>query len=217
ENKDEKIKSKIKNSLHEVVGQKIESPKNKQMKISAKEYFGFNEESTPKQTEIRATRITEPIKNTSIWGTLNSLLRQLIFEDLRGKLGGTYSPHVRLDKNLGHHAWSVSVGVKPELTKQAEEIIKNNILKIALADKKDKDLKSRFEETQKMRLENILTLESSAGEIADFAIDDLANFEKIKNVNEGLRERLAVTFEDVCSLAKKELLPEKLFWFIEEP
>ncbi|MCX6716478.1 MAG: pitrilysin family protein [Candidatus Taylorbacteria bacterium] len=201
-------------NIKKIKAESFEPPENRHLKISAKEFFGLNEDSVPKQTEIHAFRLTKPMKNPAVWGTANSLIRQFIFETLRGKLGATYSPRIGVERNLGHDAWDLYIGIEPSKADEAKKIIREILDKVAEG---AKEVRPRFEETQRMRLENLIAMETTASNIADNATDDLSHFAPIKTVTEAIKEREAVTFKQVCDLVRDELSEDKLFWFIQEP
>lgn len=196
---------------------KFNPPEERNIKISAKKYFGISEESAPKQTEIRIVRLVETIKNHAIWKIANTIIYQMLYEDLRGKLGAIYSPRVSLDRNLGHDTWDLFISVDPSKAEEAINVIKSVLNKFINGNPKDKYLKTKFEETKKMYIEGICTMESSASDIAYHSTEDISRFEKIVTANECLKNRKGVKLKDIISLIKKELAEDKLFWFVQEP
>lgn len=194
----------------------IPSPIKDKIEISDKEYFGSNEESKAKATNIRAERLlpkASPSEGAKIWLT-RDILRQLIFNELRGKFGGTYSPRVDWRELLGHEYFGINLEVAPELQDKAIEIIKDSILKIARA---DKSILNIFNESKRAGMNYIITRESSGDDITDSIIHDVFRDDEINTIKEILEIAEKVTFKSVAKYVKDNIEIEKLYWSIVKP
>jgi len=141
-------------------------------------------------------------------------IRQLIFNELRGKFGGAYSPSTAWRELLGLEYLAIHVKIAPELQDKAIEIIKESINKVANA---DNSIKNIFEESKTAGINYIITREVNGDDITDSIIHDIFRDDEIVTVTEALKVAEKITFKSVAKYVKDNMQIEKLYWNIIKP
>jgi predicted Zn-dependent peptidase len=186
-------------------------PSQQEFAISASEYFGLSGASVPKSTKIEVVRLLPILPNEFVLYIGSDMLRQALFDRIRGKLGATYSPRVNSSRFADHIVNEISVAFAPEKESDVREIIEGTLADIR---KGDPALLPLFDELHRVWLERKKYIDVSVADIADDAGGELASKGRIDSIADEVVKIERVTFADVSSLYTKYFQPEMLLWEI---
>ena len=177
--------------------------------ISHKDDFGADEEARPKRTDILITRVL-PMRNDSKEGVaqlLGRVMHRAIFDELRGKLGATYSPRIISYCYPDLRVAGVQLKVRPDMEDTAVRACGQVVGGLSVcAD----EYRSLFEELKKASVERLQTADVSGEEITDDAVGQLRLYGRIRPITEGIADYAETEYEQVCALAEQEFATEKV-------
>ena len=180
--------------------------------FSMKELVGSASDFT-KTTGVGVYRLAKkPKKNVT--GILTEMITDLIKNRLRLELGGVYATKAKSDllpdSSLFLH---FSVNVDNELAHLARKIIEEIINELQDPSK----IIKVFEENKNKIIKQSQTLDYNLNSIADDAVYDIRRFNRIRSLEEILKDLKQVSVEDISNFAKLELTEDKLYWLITKP
>lgn len=190
------------------------NPQRQEYVISAKEYFGLSDMSAPRRSIVRVFRPMPIPANEQSLFLGRALVRQIMFDRVRGELGAMYSPEVTGDIFSDHAIAGISLSVSPEKTVAAREIISRTIEEISSADTRHEEL---FNEVKSAAFERRSNLDLTVEDISENVTDMLCSEGKITPVEESLDNLAMVSYDSVARLFKEQFSPEQLFWSVVTP
>ncbi|MDD5165676.1 MAG: pitrilysin family protein [Candidatus Pacebacteria bacterium] len=184
------------------------NPRKAPYTISAGKYFGLKGASIQKSAEVTFHRISPIQPNNELPYIAREMLRQILFEEIRGKLGATYTPKVSGNRFIDHSSSRISLLVDPDAVTAVKQIIEKTVTQIG---EKDRRQEKRFNEAKTVCLEDKITADRSVESIADAATREVSVTSEIISVAEDYALAKQITYSDVARFFSEELTYEKLF------
>lgn len=190
------------------------APTESLVRISAKEYFECSEESRPMYTQFDTWRVMHKSDSLVIQSLLVRLLQKILVREVRGKLGGTYSPSVQVEQYQDLSSVCLSLKIKPSLLSASKQIVADTLSAIGSETSTYAPL---FEENRQASIKLNTTSDYTADTICDVVTAALSSENRIVSATEFAEDLERATYEQVCSIVARELRPELLFQKILEP
>jgi len=178
------------------------------------EYLGLSGSALPRKTDIVVSRLLPLYENEEVLWLAQKLLRKSIFEQVRGKIGSTYSPNVNLSISPDHSKITIRIEVEPVRLGEVRVIISDIISEIGRGE--EKYIKA-FDEVKKSYIQRKYLVDDSACEISDNSVNQLAATGRITPHSDDISSAEKVMYADVVNLFSKELNPDQLFWTMLTP
>lgn len=189
-------------------------PSVSELAISASQYYGLSEDSVPKTARIDAACIFPIQENVQVPYLARGLLRNILFEEIRGKFGATYSPSVSAIYFADHFAGLIHLEVKPEMCREIRGLMAETISAIRRGDPK---FRKAFEEEKRSSIIRSMLWDGSCADIIDDSADELADTGSIGSLEEVIEKKERVTYEDVAALFSREFNADRIFWHVITP
>ncbi len=184
------------------------NPRKAPYTISASTYFGLKGSSISKSAEVTIHRISPIQPNNELPYIAREMLRQILYEEVRGKLGATYTPKVSGNRFIDHSSSRISLLVDPDAVPAIKRIIAKTLAQIG---EKDQRQEKRFNEAKTLCLEDKITADRSVESIIDAATREVSVTGEIMSVKEDYALAEQITYRDVARFFSEELAYEKLF------
>lgn len=165
-------------------------------------------------TEIDYERCLPKIIDSATLAILTKVIRSQIFEEVREKIGGTYSPQVHSQKFLDHYTCKLDVSIAPEVEKETLAIVGKVFDKLRNA---DAALTESFEDEKGKLLVNMRHQEMGSNELANSAIDIIEANDSLKTITEIINQIKNVSYKDICELMRSELSQDQIYSTIIRP
>ncbi len=223
---EEKIKNSVKTFLKDLPSGEmvtnlekvlsVPDPRKQKIEISEQEYFGTLEEAKSNKTYIQVTKLLPHVNDEEDAKRMifKGLLRRMLYNEIRGKIGDTYSPSVNVLNRQSISYLRITLSVKPEIKEQVVSIIKDCIERIKNA---DKSILNLFDEGKEALIDYLKTMEFNGDSISDAIIESAFKRDPLNTLEEEITNIEKVSFESIAEFAKKELDLEKFHWYIKNP
>lgn len=168
----------------------------------------------PENTGITITRVAPRIYTEGTSALFQCTFRHLLFEEIRGRLGATYSPRVFWNTYGDICHAGIEIQVKPDLAEQIKHLCGEIMGRLgSQAD----DYRALFGEMKDTALDQIRATDKNGSAIADDARDDLVLYHRVIPLAERKTECERVTYEEVCALAEQEFNPDRVHFCVVRP
>lgn len=189
-------------------------PSERELNISASEYFDLKGSSIPKVTHIDVVRNLPVIGNDQVLSVTTQVVRHLLFERIRGRLGATYSPSVSFGSYIDHQTFEISLGVDPKTEKDVKDIVLNVLSDLRNG---DESILPMFDEIKSASMDRKVFYDPAVVDIANDASSDIAVKRKVESAEEECSVLDKVTYKDIVSFCKTYLQEDMLIWEIVRP
>lgn len=190
------------------------SPTVQSRSVSYQHDFYAKGGAIPENTDITITSVMPRIYPEGVGALFQCTFRQILFEQIRGRLGATYSPRVfwHTYRDICHAG--IEIKVKPEVAEQVKGLCGEIMAR--LGSRKD-EYRTLFEEMKGVTINSIRAIDKNGSEIADDARDDVVLYNRIVPLTERKTECERVTYEDICALADREFHPDRVHFCVIRP
>ncbi len=170
--------------------------------------------AVPENTDITITRAMPRVYSGAVEALFRCVIRQVLFEQIRERLGATYSPNVFLYRYRDICHAGIQIKIKPDVAEQTKGICGEIMGR--LGSRKD-DYRDLFTEIKNATLDQLHATDNSGGRIINDAKDDIVLYHRVVPLAEREEECARVTYEDVCALAEQEFHPDRVHFCIVRP